>query len=736
MKKYLVTILLCQWLCITAIAQTVCYTSGDLRFDWELPADKASLTVLSTGAVNWRGSLLPSFWIKNAKGQLQYVKARALTGNKGGVALAFDSLGTGKQGSIALLLDSLGTGKMEIEQTSWGIRVRSFEVTWHHPAPAIVEMYIGASLPPVTAVNVKPVWDRPFLPDWQSLGYCLPGAKGGTVQSYFRMWDFGQSDIALGNFGPSMSSPYGAAFPRPVLFTAMGEGKGWISIGVGDIPDGAMSLSMRAARGCFRYLYREDLWGASPTATRSWNDLLRITIDTTAYAAFGKYYSSFPVNPEKKTVAPVSIWNTWGMWRKRKYPIRPIADFTRSVQSEMMVLDDPWETSQGSGEPDLQRFPDFFADVAYIRSKGLSVGVWETIGWIKDTAAAGLTRADLIRDTHGEPCLGNWNFDPTGDAWYCLDVSSPRARAFIQTRTRKTMQQLQPGLIKLDFGYGLPNPNMGVPVNPLYRGERYSFELVRLITEAAKSVNPNVVMLYYGISPLWAPVMDMVSLDDQGDLWYDTRQGHQEWSIWASLLSKQGVALSGSSSYDWLTDDEVLMNTVILGTPGAVLPSELDNGTPVPLQYLHRRWAVNKWYRRTVLWEPCWLNSYTGGVDGPPQLRCWGRMENKQLTALTLRESSNKELKGTPAANIRWTGNWSLISQDGKAITATDTLAVIPFSAGRLTLPYAKQPLKVTAQGMGGHVSAGSWSWKNGWLTITVTSAELAQLGSFLVTMK
>lgn len=711
---------------LTATAQKVNwrYTSGHLQFQWELTTDKATLTDMLTGAVSWRGSLLPSFWIKDANGQLRYVKATV------------DPHALNSDGNISLVLDSLGVGKLAIEQTSWGIRIRELQVTWHKKAPAIVEMYVGASLPPANAVNVKPVWDRPFLPDWQSLGYCLPGAKAGTVQSYFRMWDFGQSDIALGNFGSSMSSPYGAAFPRPVLFTAMGEGKGWISIGAGDIPDGAMSLSMRASRGCFRYLYREDLWGALPGQTRTWNDLLRISIDTSALAAFGKYYTSFPVLPEKKIVTPVSIWNTWGMWRKKKYPIRPIADFTRKVQSEMMVLDDPWESSQGSGQPDLQRFPDFFADVAYLRSKGLAVGVWETLGWIKDTAAAGLNRNDLIRDINGAPCLANWNFDPTGEAWYCLDVSSPRARAFLQERTRKTMALLKPGLIKLDFGYGLPNPNMGVPANPLYRGERYSFELVRLITAAAKSVNPDVVMLYYGISPLWIPVIDMVSLDDQGDLWYDTRQGHQEWSIWASLLSGHGIALSGSSSYDWSTDDEVLMNTVVLGTPGAVLPSETDDGKAVPSQYLNRRWAVNKWYRRTVFWQPCWLNSYTGGMDTPPQLRCWGRLENKVLTAVTLRENVNKQLKGTPAETIRFTGNWSLISQDDRAVTASRQLAVIPFSAGQLILPYAQRPVKVTAQGMGGVIPGSSWSWKNGLLTITVTPAQLAQLGGVLIEAK
>lgn len=717
---------LCLLCVLKARAQQASWTyeAGDLRFEWNITDDHATLRERPNGTVTWRGGLLPSFWIKDDRGQFRYLKARV----RGELpAFSKDVI------TVPLELEKAGTAMLVLERAAWGIRISKLEINWQGKVPQIVEMYIGASPIPANAVNVKPVWDRPFLPDWQTPGYCVPGAKAGTVQSYFRMWDFGQPDIALGNFGPSMSTPYGAAFPRPVLFAALGNGRAWINIGAGSVPDGAMTLKIRSSRGCFQYLYREDLWGAPPQRTRVWEDLLRITIDTSAIGAFRKYYASFPVDPGKK-VAPVSsVWNTWGMWRLKKYPIRPIADFMENMGNEMMVLDDPWETSQGSGTPNLQKFPDFFADVDYIRRKNTNIGIWETVGWIKDTAAAGLGVNDLIKDTKGKPCLANWNFDPSGDAYYCLDISSPRTRAFLQERTRKVMRQLKPRLIKLDFGYGMPNPDMGVPKDPKFRGERSSYEMVRLIAEAAKSIDPNVIILYYGISPLWAPLVDMVSLDDQGDLWYDTRQGHAEWSMWASLLSKQNVAISGSSSYEWRTDDEVLMNTIILGSPGAVLPTELENGDPVPPRFLNRRLAVNKWYRRSILWEPAWLNSHAGSMEAPPKLRCWGRMERiagkDVMTALTLREDANKQLD----EDIRWTGNWGLIAQDDQAITTSTRLAVIPFSEGKLELPCPRKPLKVTKLNMQGTSQADNWSWSQGRLTITVTATQLDITAGFLV---
>lgn len=728
MKILIQTYLLCLWPFFTVVAQPQpspwTYTAGDLRFEWNLEKDDATLTVISSGGVTWRGGLLPSFWIRNEKGQLQYLEARVQ-----GTLPSF----SGNTVEIPLVLEKAGTGTLVLERAAWGIRISRFSIQWQGKAPAIVEMYIGASRVAANGVNVKPVWDRPFLPNWQAMGYCVPGAKGGTVQSYFRMWDFGQPDIALGNFGPSMSTPYGAAFPRPVLFTAMGNGKGWICLGVGSVPDGAMTLQVRGTRGCFQYLYREDLWGAPSQPVRTWEDLLRITIDTSAIGTFQKYYTSFPVDAAKK-VAPVSsVWNTWGMWRLRKYPIRPIADFMDKMSNEMMVLDDPWEASQGAGKPNLEKFPDFYADVDYVRRKGTAVGIWETVGWIKDTAAAGLGTQDLITDVQGKPCLANWNFDPSGEAYFCLDISSPRTRAFLEERTRKVMRDLKPRLIKLDFGYGMPNPNMGAPKDPRFRGERSSYEMVRLISAAAKSIDPNVIILYYGISPLWAPLVDMISLDDQGDLWYDTRQGHAEWSIWASLLSQQRVAISGSSSYEWRTDDEVLMNTIILGSPGAVLPTELENGAPIPERFLNRRLAVNKWYRRSILWKPVWFNSSAGDMEAPPRLRCWGRSENIDgkdvLTALTLREDAVR----TSVQNINWSGNWGLISQDGLPVTASARLAVIPFSEGKIELPCSRKPSKVTRLNMQGTVPANNWSWAGGRLTIKVSSAELNTTAGFLV---
>jgi hypothetical protein len=168
------------------------------------------------------------------------------------------------------------------------------------------------------------------------------------------------------------------------------------------------------------------------------------------------------------------------------------------------VIDDGWETTEGGGSPNAQRFPEFAADLQYIRSKGLAPGFWLTAGWVTDPRAGGLTPKDLLLGIEKRPRRASWNMavDSAGPPHYCLDPSSPRTRDFLRHRTIRMMRELNPQLIKLDFGYGLPGPDVSAPRNPEFRGERLSFELMKIIVDAAREVKPDVTIQYYGIHPL------------------------------------------------------------------------------------------------------------------------------------------------------------------------------------------------------------------------------------------
>jgi hypothetical protein len=689
----------------------IVHEQSGFRWEWDPLKDQATLRKKDGNRLIWQGSLLPAFWIQ-LNNQPAYIKATADKVTDDGI--------------ITLQLGNLGTGRLRVRKNNDRIDLEELQINWNAQAPEIIEMFIGTRSTLTDSVNVPALWDRPFVPDWSAAAYCVPGAKEGPAQSYFRMWDFGQTTINLGNFGPSLSTPYGAAFPKPTLFAGMGSPDGWISFGAGEIPDAALNLKVLSTRGCFQYIYREDLWGANPHKTRTWKNLLRITFDTSAYRAFEKYYASFPNNLSKKL--PVkSLFNTWGMWRRAIYPLQPITDFAAKIGSETLVMDDQWESEQGSGKIHTERFPHFKEDMQRARDKGITIGFWETLAWISDTVKWNLTSADLIVDKAGKPIRTNWSFDPGSTSFYCLDISSPKAKEFLQDRTRQQMQELDPVLLKLDFGYALPSPHQGVPRDPDFRGERYSYTLIKTIADAARSVNPQVIILNYGIGPLWWPVTDMVSLDDQGDLWYEGKQGHAEWSIWASLMSKAGVMVTGSSTYNWDDDKEVLLNTAIIGVPGASLP--IENVSDLNA---NRRLALNKWFRRTVLWEPEWFNSETGNYDRPPALRCWGRKENGKITAIALRPEADEKFMAAAPRDIKFSGRWVLISQSEDDVYTTKSLAVVPFDKGTITMRSSK-PKSINRYNTSGQQPFTAWKWSDGKLTIDISGKELEQIAGFLI---
>jgi hypothetical protein len=700
----------------------IIYQDGALGFEWNYFRDKAQLFTLPAHTIAWQGSLLPAFWLQ-ANQKKQFIKATVIS----------DSL-AGNEIVLQLAIGLLGKGKLLITKENWGIRFARMEIRWNR-VPAIIEMYFGTSN--ISNSPIRPGWDRPFLPDWQSTGFCVPGAKGGTPQSFFRSWDFGQATVALGSFGPSMGSPYGAAYPRPVLYAAMGSDEGCIAIGAGTIPDAAMSLKVLSTKGCFQYVYCEDVWGKPVSPLRVWQEPLRITFGENAWMAFKKYYHSFPPKLITRVKPPPPTWNTWGMWAQAKYVIRPISDFAKMIGAGLLVMDGSWESMQGEGKSNNDRFPHFSDDISYTNDKGIQTGIWESVGWIADPFSNGLHTSDLICDRKGLPCKANWNFDPASESYYCMDISSEAVRNFIRQRTIHLMNTIQPKLVKLDFGYGLPDPYMGVPKNPAFRGECYPFELIKLISQVAKSIDPDVAIMYYGISPLCLNDLDIISLDDQGDLWYETVKGHDEWSIWASLLSDRHIAVSGSSGYRWDLDDEAVLNTCIIGSPGAVLPLALKNEAPVPAKYLNRRLAINHWFRKTIDWEPLWLNSERGNFSTPPRLNCWGRLEingpDTVLTALALRENEKEKMKDARVNTITWTGRWALISQDSESVFSSGKLALIPFDAGTISLPFATKPVHISRLNMEGEQNFEGWTWENGFLNIRVTDESIQNTAGFVI---
>ncbi len=697
-------------------------------FAWDIEKDTTALTNIQSGKQVWQGTLMPAFDLIY-KNERIFRKARA-------VAADLNEFG----GIIQLELDGIGSGTLEIAQTGAGCEFRQLHMQWTDIPPALISLYFGVDELTLAQRDIVPNLDHPFWPNWSAQGFCIPSAKGSPIQSFFRCWDFGHAILPLGNFGPALGTPYAAAFPRPLFCGAIGGDDGWMVFGSAVIPDAALTLDIRASSGCLNYRYREDLWGASTNNPRVWNGLLRLSWQADAWDAYNAHFSTFdlvPVDPRFQ----LSQWNTWGEYRFNIFKTRRMIDLIADeVKSEVFVFDDKWETFPSSGIPNRQTVPDFENDLAYLRERGLKVGLWQAVGWLDTPDAVGLTSDDLLCGMDGKPRRASWSMNPLApeSAHYCLDPSSTKARAYLQERIQRIVRDYRADLLKLDFGYGLPSPDVAAPRDPAYRGERLAYTLYKLAADAAREVNPNIILQSWGLSPLMRPAYNLVSLDDLGDAGSHEALGHRQWSIWAALAGQMDAAIMASSGYDWSALPDILLDTAIIGAPGSVLGLHSADDVRVSPGLLSRLRALMLWYRRSTHWTPLWLNSEKGSLHHEPLARCWGRLETidgeDRLTALALRDGADKLDDRSPLRQMDWSGCWALIAQDDAEIYSSKRLACVPFEPSKLYLPCLVKPQTVLKVSIADETPYSDWTWADGMLSLDASSiSSFDELTGFLV---
>ncbi|WP_309384365.1 hypothetical protein [Cerasicoccus frondis] len=691
---------------------------------WDLESDLLEIHRSDKRQLIWQGALLPALWILDASGQRRFVKAEVRS-----VDQHTDT------GQLDLVFPGLADGELSFAIEADRLHLGAFSIRWFDQAPKIISIYVGAVEMGKDERNMAPNLDRPFWPAWRAFGACIPTIKTGPIQSFVRMWDLGHSRIGLGNFAPAMGSPYGAAYPRPLLACGMGGDSGWVVFGFQEAPDGALSFVTGANCGCLEILYREDLWGPIDEPVRTWNDFLHICWAEQAVDAYAQFYYPEP-QPTEPSPHQLSMWSTWGDFKEGIFDLKFTAERARrDFGVDILIYDDPWETFCSSGDTNYERFPDFDESVQESLNLGLKVGFWHSVGWLDRPEEFGLGREDLLCGVDGEPRVSSWSFNPfdKGPRHFALDPSSPKSRQFLIERTRKVLAKYPASLLKLDFYYGLPGPDVAVPRDPQYRGEKLGIALINIIAREARRIRPDITILCYGLHPLIGENTHLVALDDLGDASGREAAAHGQWSFWATIAGRGGRAINGSSGYDWGAERDVVLNSAVIGAPGGILPLFYKKGLETPKSAYRPRRALAKWFRRTVGWRPLWLNSHLGDCNRDPEMRCWGRLERfdgtDELVALALRGDCQPEAGEAPVSGFEWSGDWAIIAQDQASIGDSSTVAFIPVGMGELRFE-CRRPKRVVAvleqEGVDAEEEA-SIQWANGVLALTAGREILEQ---------
>ena len=707
--------------------------NDSFRFHWDLVHDLGRLTTSNQEEQIWSGSLLPILWVTEA--------GRPATAIKPHVDPNASTVGA-SDAKLTLALGSFGHAVMVIAFDSAAVRITRLETAWDRPSVALISMTWGSDILTAEQRGAAPTLDKPFWPSWRAEGFGIAGAKTNPMQSFFRSWDFGRTDIPLGSFGPAMGSPYGAAYPRPTYSASLGGRHGWLCLGPGAIPDAALTFKVRARSAALEWLFREDLWGAGNSMARSWENPLWLSWAKNPWEAYRGFFRLFATAKDDQSRHQKTFWGTWGDFRLRKYDLP--ASIDRAVEqmgADLICVDDHWEEKKGSCRPHPGRFPHFAADLAHAHRRALGVGIWMPVGWLEDPAAEGLTNDDLLLNRDGVPIKSNWATDPRDEEsrFFCIDPASPRAQRFLEERTQRVVREYQPSLLKIDFTYGIPGPDGCASRDPAMRGERLAWTYAKIVADAAHRIDPRITILSYSISPLWDSVQDQCALDDLGDAGMHEAAGHGQWSIWAALLGDRGRAAMASSGYHWSSDTDNLLNTAIVGAAGANLPSQLPDGTALPVSRLARRRALFKWHRKSTRWEPLWLDSSPGDLENEPTPRNWGRLEKRGdqslLTALALREPTPDVLSNLALKGLSWSGSWAIIAQGDGSIFDAASVAIIPFKAGFVSLPRSRSPANVQAAWLGQANAEVAWQWRDGRVHLEVDAAMLASaLVGFVLT--
>ncbi len=298
-------------------------SSDDFTFTWSIEDDRATVQAARIEMPIWTGGLLPAFLMAGLDRTPVYVKTT--------VNLSNSSIGP-SGGKLAFTLGTFAVGELAFQRQDYGIDFTHLSIEWTAEPLPIIGLYFGTAPLSDGERLAAPTLDRSFWPNWDSACFCIPGAKGAPLQSVFRRWDLGSANFPLGSFGPSLGTPYAAAYPRPLYAAAMGNQDGWVCLGAGSAMDGALTLTVESSSASLHVLYREDIWGSPKPKRRAWDAPLRLAWARDPWRGYQKLFSSFDSRTLVRSAPMEPQWNTWGDFRKNFYDLRVLADWTKSMR--------------------------------------------------------------------------------------------------------------------------------------------------------------------------------------------------------------------------------------------------------------------------------------------------------------------------------------------------------------------------------------------------------------------
>jgi hypothetical protein len=529
----------------------------------------------------------------------------------------------------------------------------------------------------------------------------IPGGKQDPETAIFRTGELEDVVFSIGCFGMGTGTNHQQwALPHYLVGCYNHDPDGAASshaavIGLGAVPAG--NVLARVDRGRFSYEInvRADLWRHAPSADPVvFDEPIVVAVDRDWYTAGLAYFEALATDgfapPRERDVPAAAFlpqYDTWGdqgarrsfLERFDEAHLREIyADFRASkLAARLFVIDDKWEGVYGSMEHDEERFPNFISLLDEIRADGHEIGIWTAFPRCEDFRALGLTEAAVLVQPDGTPYVERQR----KRSWYVFDPTNPGAAAYLRSRARHLIATYHPALVKIDFGYEIPTPDLAGPHDPRFGGERLFELFLDVIVGEMKCADPNVAILYYCITPLFGANIDQCGMDD---LWMSRGAYHDGFArraVLASWCGSFGMVPYGSSGYDWRSAEEIWLDSAVLGTPGVIAPLAGDEyGDKLTPVQAARYNGIARVTRRHPRFHVEFFDAELSDPAAGPRARSWGRVEAGATVVVALRPGGDgiAHIAGLVTADLPCV----VASMTDADLREADAIGVVPFGAG------------------------------------------------------
>jgi hypothetical protein len=442
----------------------------------------------------------------------------------------------------------------------------------------------------------------------------------------------------------------------------------------------------------------------------------------------------------KTAVALTSQFCTWGSQLSRNRGGDHLDEaFLRDIYRELKAsgmqaglfsIDDKWEEAYGNLVHSQSRLPHFEQFLDQLRADGYRVGIWAALMRCEQPSDIGLTLDNVLKEPGGKPYRTE-NFG--GAQYYLLDFTQPEVERVLTSLVRQFMRRYKPDLFKFDFGYELPAVGIAAPQDKNWTGERLMWKGLSVVIKTMREENPDLVVMYYQLSPLFLDYFDLHSTDDlflaAGE--YDLEANRRLY--FSSLLGPLGVPSYGSSGYDWASAPNIWFDSAAMGTIGSLNDFQADEeGEGSTPELVARYNGVSKLLRPTNTFEVLPFGSVSEAPTLGAHARSWARIEQGNLVLLAFRPPIAGE--GNPLTSqptdpsikdvVRAHAPVVVASRDSEDITRSAKLAIVSYG-GEISIRRRQgKRADITSHYLGGTAVMGTAPIEDGFLKIIATERD------------